>query len=237
MTSFRKSDVLVVVGYGLVLCVVMLLAGFVPSPGASPQAPVVVAGFLQLAALAVLIPFWVVGVSGKDRFRALTELLSKMAQPLLVGLIAAVGCSRILRGIDIVDILLVQAVVTSFAVGAAGCASLVLTVVRKRSASQLLSSLILLGLLSAPLWANTFIRRVGPEHRTLVISSVSYSSGMVVTAYAAGVDFYRGPRMYVWSVVGDYGFKAPRTWVACALYLGVGALLIGLCWPLRPRLN
>ena len=69
MSSLRKTQVTGVVGYGLALCVVMLLPDLSgPSPGAPSQAPIVVAAYLQLAVLAVLVPFWVVtGAGQRDR--------------------------------------------------------------------------------------------------------------------------------------------------------------------------
>ena len=132
--------------------------------------------------------------------------------------------------------LLLEGLVGSFAVGSAGVSTLVLAAVRRVAAAQILASVVLLGLLALPMLANPVITWVTPAHRRLAIDCTSYSSALVVTAYAAEMDFYRGPGMYEWSVAGDYAFSMPRPLTASLLYLGTGLLLVAVFRPLRPRL-
>ena len=219
-------------GYGFMLAGAGVFAGLVEGHDSMEYAPLVIVTWLQLATCAVVVPLWVCGEGAGGLGGVALRIVSLVA----VGLAGLFVTTAVAGEGGWGEALLLEGLVGSFAVGSAGVSTLVLAAVRRVAAAQILASVVLLGLLALPMLANPVITWVTPAHRRLAIDCTSYSSALVVTAYAAEMDFYRGPGMYEWSVAGDYAFSVPRPLTASLLYLGTGLLLVAVFRPLRPRL-
>ncbi len=233
MGTFGKRFTWGLVGYGLILIMAGVFALTVRGPASSAHAPIVLTSYVQLAVIAVLIPSVVT-----DEFRTLGGLILRVLAILLTGLVGILAVAAVSNPPGwMTTALLSQTVVVSFALATAGVATFVLALLRGRLASQLVASLLLLLTLTAPMLANPLIRYVEPARRASTIDGVSMISPVVVVTYAVGVDFYRSPGMYRWSLARDYPFSVPRLPVACVLYLGIGFVLTGAFRPLTPGLR
>lgn len=227
---FALGPGLGLVGYGLILIMVGVFASTVRGSASSAHAPIVLASYVQLAVIVILVPSWVT-----DEFRTFAGLILRVLAILLTGLLGVLAVAVVKNQPGwVTTALLSQTVVASFALATAGVSTFVLALLRGRLASQLVASGLLLLALTAPMLANPIIRYVEPAQRASTIDVVSLVSPAVVVTYAAGVDFYRTPGMYRWSLARDYPFSVPRLPVACALYLGVGFVLTAAFRPLTP---
>lgn len=213
-------------GYGAALVVLGMLAAMVRGPGSTSTTPILVLAYAQVVFIAVLVPSWLVAWRPQDDVRRGVVLFYRSCQLLLAGLAAELVASIWAGAEGWFEALILQAVLVSFTLTAAGVSVLVWAVVRKRAPAQLLATTILLAAAAAPLLANPVIRAVSSDARGHAVDVTSYISPVVVTSYAVGVDFYRGPRMYDWSVAGSYRFSVPHWPTACAAYLIVGGALI-----------
>ena len=199
----------VLAGYGLVLAGLGVFARAIGEVGTPAQAPVVLMGYVQLALAAIVIPLEVTAPREGSRIAFVRGVFLRVALFLAAG-VPAVLVVTMLAGSSVWPAALrVQAVVWCYAVGALGVSVLVLAVLRRGVLSQWVVSVVLLTMLGAPLVANPLIEWAGPGRRARAIDCVSYSSGMVMVSYAGGMDFYRGPRMYEWSLAGDYPYHVP----------------------------